>query len=127
MAVHEYKCPCCGGGIVFNSAVQKMKCPFCDTEFEMETLEAYDEELEKDARRHRPRTLRHAHEVVQRERRAHPEHDDLDGGRDKLRQLHAAPGREGGRKRERHRRAGEDGQAEPAESEFLHDKFSDAR
>lgn len=46
--VHEYKCPCCGGGIVFDSAVQKMKCPYCDTEFEISTLEAYDEELEKE-------------------------------------------------------------------------------
>ncbi len=43
--VLEYKCPCCGGGIKFNSASQKMKCPFCDTEFEMETLREYDEVL----------------------------------------------------------------------------------
>ncbi len=46
MAVmQEYKCPCCGGAIEFDSAAQKMKCPYCDTEFEMETLRAYDEEL----------------------------------------------------------------------------------
>lgn len=41
----EYKCPCCGGGIEFDSNAQKMKCPYCDTEFETETLKAYDEEL----------------------------------------------------------------------------------
>ncbi len=41
----EYKCPCCGGAIAFDSASQKMKCPYCDTEFETETLKAYDEEL----------------------------------------------------------------------------------
>lgn len=41
----QYKCPCCGGSIEFNSAVQKMKCPYCDTEFEMSTLKEYDEEL----------------------------------------------------------------------------------
>ena len=41
----EYKCPCCNGELVFNSDIQKMKCPYCDTEFEMETLKAYDEEL----------------------------------------------------------------------------------
>lgn len=43
--IREYKCPCCGGAIVFDSSVQKMKCPFCDTEFEMETLKSYDSEL----------------------------------------------------------------------------------
>ena len=41
----EYKCPCCGGAIAFDSSIQKMKCPFCDTEFEMETLQAYDAAL----------------------------------------------------------------------------------
>lgn len=46
MAVmQEYKCPCCGGAVEFNSSTQNMKCPFCDTEFDMETLKAYDEEL----------------------------------------------------------------------------------
>ena len=46
MAVlQEYKCPCCGGAIEFDSGIQKMKCPYCDTEFEMEALAAYDSEL----------------------------------------------------------------------------------
>ena len=45
----EYKCPCCGGAIAFDSSIQKMKCPYCDTEFEMETLLAYDNELNQDA------------------------------------------------------------------------------
>lgn len=45
----EYKCPCCGGGITFNSASQKMKCPYCDTEFALETLQHYDAELHSDA------------------------------------------------------------------------------
>lgn len=49
MAVlQEYKCPCCGGGIAFDSGLQKMKCPFCDTEFEMETLISYDSELKNE-------------------------------------------------------------------------------
>ena len=43
--LQEYKCPCCGGAIAFDSMLQKMKCPFCDTEFEMEALQGYDEEL----------------------------------------------------------------------------------
>ena len=43
--LQEYKCPCCGGAIAFDSMLQKMKCPFCDTEFEVEALQGYDEEL----------------------------------------------------------------------------------
>lgn len=46
--IQEYKCPCCGGAIAFDSTIQKMKCPFCDTEFEMETLESYDRELQSE-------------------------------------------------------------------------------
>ena len=46
MAVlQEYKCPCCDGAIEFDADAQKMKCPYCDSEFEVETLKAYDEEL----------------------------------------------------------------------------------
>ena len=41
----EYKCPCCGGAISFNSDLQKMKCPYCDTEFDVDTLKALDEQL----------------------------------------------------------------------------------
>ncbi len=43
--LQEYKCPCCGGAISFDSDIQKMKCPYCDTEFEVETLLSYDEDL----------------------------------------------------------------------------------
>ena len=39
----EYKCPCCGGAIEFNSTLQKMKCPYCDTEFDMETVKEFNE------------------------------------------------------------------------------------
>ena len=42
------KCPNCGGAITFDSGLQKMKCPYCDTEFEMETLAGYDSELKKE-------------------------------------------------------------------------------
>ena len=49
MAVlQEYKCPCCGGAIAFDSSLQKMKCPYCYTEFEMETLVSYDNELKNE-------------------------------------------------------------------------------
>ncbi len=43
--LQQYKCPCCDGAIEFDSSIQKMKCPYCDSEFEMETLKAYDAEL----------------------------------------------------------------------------------
>ncbi|MBP5661785.1 MAG: hypothetical protein J6X30_01350, partial [Clostridia bacterium] len=46
--LHEYKCPNCGGGITFNSQLQKMKCPFCDTEFEMEALRSFDQALKQE-------------------------------------------------------------------------------
>lgn len=47
-ALLEYKCPSCGGAIEFDSSLQKMKCPYCDTEFDVETLIAYDEDLKSD-------------------------------------------------------------------------------
>ena len=46
----EFKCPACGGALEFDSKVQKMKCPYCDTEFEVEAVRSYEEEVssEKD-------------------------------------------------------------------------------
>lgn len=32
--VLEHKCPCCGGAVAFDSSSQKIKCPYCDTEFD---------------------------------------------------------------------------------------------
>ncbi len=46
--VIEYKCPCCGGKIEFDSKSQKMKCPYCDTEFDVETLKDYDDILKQE-------------------------------------------------------------------------------
>lgn len=33
--ISEQKCPCCGGGVQFDTGAQKLKCPYCDTEFEI--------------------------------------------------------------------------------------------
>lgn len=41
--VLEYKCPCCGGGLVFHEDTQKLTCPFCDNEFTIETIQALKE------------------------------------------------------------------------------------
>ena len=43
--LQEYKCLSCGGAIEFDSTAQKMKCPYCSTEFDMETLQGYDDAL----------------------------------------------------------------------------------
>ncbi len=41
----EYKCPNCSGAIAFDSSIQKMRCPYCDSELEMESLKKLDEAL----------------------------------------------------------------------------------
>ena len=35
MALHEYECPACGGAMEFNPKTQRIKCPFCDSEFDV--------------------------------------------------------------------------------------------
>jgi len=40
----EYKCPCCGGAVNFDSGQQKMVCPYCDTEFDIEVLKKSQQE-----------------------------------------------------------------------------------
>ncbi len=47
MAVlQEYKCPNCGGYIEFSSDSGKMKCPYCDSEFDVEELKHIDDILD---------------------------------------------------------------------------------
>ena len=43
----EYKCPNCGGALEFDSQIQKMNCPYCDSELEMEALLELDDALSK--------------------------------------------------------------------------------
>ena len=38
-ALLEQKCPCCGGAIEFNAGTQNMKCPYCDTEFDISAMQ----------------------------------------------------------------------------------------
>ena len=45
----QYKCPCCGGAIEFDSQLQKLRCPYCDTEFDADTLRGFDEGLKSTA------------------------------------------------------------------------------
>lgn len=48
--IKEYKCPCCGGAVSFSSEAQKLKCPYCDTEFEIEALESFNAEQQNDGK-----------------------------------------------------------------------------
>ena len=43
--IKEFKCPSCGGAVTFDTATQKMKCPYCGTEFNIEDLKKYNEQL----------------------------------------------------------------------------------
>lgn len=36
-SILEQKCPCCGGAVRFDTGSQKLKCPYCDTEFEIDS------------------------------------------------------------------------------------------
>lgn len=39
----EYKCPCCSGAISFDSKLQKLVCPYCNTEFDVEAVKDFNE------------------------------------------------------------------------------------
>ena len=41
----EFKCPCCSGIIEFDSGLQQMKCPYCETTFDPSALLEMDEAL----------------------------------------------------------------------------------
>lgn len=43
--VLEYKCPCCGAGLAFSGAEQKLSCEYCDGTFELEAVKEYNEAL----------------------------------------------------------------------------------
>ena len=47
MALMEYKCPNCDGAVSFDTGIQQMACPFCDSTFEVEALKEYDEALKE--------------------------------------------------------------------------------
>ena len=44
-SLQQFKCPSCGGAIEFDSNIQKMRCPYCDTEFDMASIREMEEEL----------------------------------------------------------------------------------
>lgn len=46
--IMEYKCPACGGAMEFDSATQKMKCPYCDTQMAVDEFQSIQQEKVKD-------------------------------------------------------------------------------
>lgn len=42
----DYKCPACGGTLEFDTATQKMKCPFCESVFDVSELQQKDTVLD---------------------------------------------------------------------------------
>lgn len=45
--LQEYKCPACGGALVWDGALGKLKCPYCDSVYELSAMEAVDAQLEE--------------------------------------------------------------------------------
>lgn len=45
--LQDYKCPNCGGAIVFDSVSQEMKCPYCDTEMDVKAIRTFEQEKEQ--------------------------------------------------------------------------------
>ena len=45
--LQQFKCPCCDGAIEFDSTAQKMKCPYCGTEFDLEALQPQEQPIEE--------------------------------------------------------------------------------
>lgn len=42
-AITEQKCPHCGGAVEFNVGAQKLKCPYCDAEFDIAAMQQAEE------------------------------------------------------------------------------------
>lgn len=43
--VLEYKCPCCGAGLVFSETVQKLTCNSCENTFDIEAVKQYNDAI----------------------------------------------------------------------------------
>lgn len=46
--VLDYKCPNCGGKVEFESGIQQMQCPYCDSTFDVESLKEMDRVLQNE-------------------------------------------------------------------------------
>ena len=48
MANKELECPCCGGTLQFDSKSQNIICPYCDSQFSVDDLKQYTDDLASD-------------------------------------------------------------------------------
>ncbi len=46
-ALKEYECPCCGGKVEFDSTSQQLKCPYCDSEFDIAAMQDLQEDIQQ--------------------------------------------------------------------------------
>lgn len=46
--IEEFKCPNCGGAIAFDTNAQKLKCPYCDCEFDVQAVVESQKEMPQD-------------------------------------------------------------------------------
>ena len=49
MDLVQYKCPCCGAGLQFLPDTQKLSCQSCGNQYDLETIEEYEQEEQADA------------------------------------------------------------------------------
>lgn len=42
-----FRCPCCGGEMTYDISKQKLTCPYCDTSFDVETLQTFEKEIQQ--------------------------------------------------------------------------------
>lgn len=54
MEIQSYKCPNCGGGLVFDPKTQKFKCEYCLSAFTEETLKEMEEAARKSEEASKP-------------------------------------------------------------------------
>ncbi len=61
----EYECPSCGGTLEFDTATQRLKCPYCDSEYDVEAFTAQLENKKADLGKETDAPLSHKdHEWV---------------------------------------------------------------
>ena len=49
--LQQFKCPACGGTITYNGTSNKLKCNYCGTEFDLDALSQYNQNLNQSIER----------------------------------------------------------------------------
>ena len=63
MEIQSYKCPNCGGGLVFDPKTQKFKCEYCLSAFTEETLKEMEEVARKSEEASKPSGMPEAEKI----------------------------------------------------------------